>query len=196
MNTTSRICAGALILAGLGVSSPGNAASIIIEKTDTRAMSDLQCSLEFNYNNNNYYDWQNVGGVFPSSTEIRWGVSVQNPSHVWSCTGGQCRGDGVYAEAQYNTSGQRLIIAKEDDPNCYQDPFPSDSGHNIRVQCWFSINGAPHYDWEDFSSSEMPWCGGNDIRLILNGCNGSWNGSQWVGDFLRHNNGDPGPSTC
>ena len=50
---------------------------------------------------------------------------------------------------------------------------------NLRLSITFLINGQPHYDYEDHGTFNQV---GVD-RVYAYG--GTWNGSQWVGDFLH-----------
>lgn len=177
MNTLSTVCSSMLLFAGLCVTSLGHAGSIKIEKVDCRAIYDLQCQIDFDSGNNHYMDWHDYFGVWPGSKDIHWGVSTNSSN--WSCSGGQCGGDGLYYLRENPATGQRLFIDKEDNPITYS---------NLVLQCWFKINDAWHYDWEGLGT----WNGDGDIKLVLDGCNGGWDGSQWVGDLLRHGE----PTTC
>ena len=49
----------------------------------------------------------------------------------------------------------------------------------LRVTADFTINGQPYTDYEDIGPFDRHYF------LELNGMNGSWNGSKWVGNFLR-----------
>jgi len=48
----------------------------------------------------------------------------------------------------------------------------------LRVTADFTINGQPYTDYEDIGPFDRHYF------LELNGMNGSWNGSKWVGNFL------------
>src|SRR5262249_22959760 len=48
----------------------------------------------------------------------------------------------------------------------------------LRVTADFTINGQPYYDYEDIGNFDRHYF------LELNGMNGTWNGSKWVGNFL------------
>jgi len=174
----SKICSGALLFAGLCIPSLSHAGSIKVEKIDSRPTYDFECQLDFDYNGNHYMDWQTHSGLWSDDKEIHWGVSVYSPN--WVCGGGQCGGDGFYYKSENGTSGQRLIIDKEDNPQVYS---------NLVMQCWFKINGYWHYDWEDLGN----WSGSGDINLVVDGCNASWDGTYWLGDLLRHTTLPPPP---
>jgi hypothetical protein len=49
---------------------------------------------------------------------------------------------------------------------------------NLRVTANFTINGQPHYDWEDTGAFD------HTSSLGLDGNGGTWSGSAWVGDLL------------
>lgn len=168
MNKLLRIVSSALMVAGLCVPSVSRAGAILIEKTDERTMNNVWCDIDFGLSGYHYYDWQDLGN-WANNTEVHWGVLASR----CSCDGTECRGDCLYYEDTYSTSGQRIVISKMDNPLAYQD---------IYVACGFEINGDCHYDWEYVGG----WTGSNDIRLVLNGWNGTWDGSCWGGDFLRH----------
>ena len=48
----------------------------------------------------------------------------------------------------------------------------------LRVTADFTINGQPYTDYEDIGNFDRHYI------LELNGMNGSWNGTKWVGNFL------------
>jgi hypothetical protein len=50
---------------------------------------------------------------------------------------------------------------------------------NLRLSANFLINGQPYYDYEDHGTFNQVGVDG------LSGENGTWNGSQWVGNFLH-----------
>jgi hypothetical protein len=168
MTKLSSIIAGACLLAGVFVPTVSQAGAILIEKTDWRTMTDVRCDINFSIGSNYYYDWQDLGS-WANNTEVHWGI---DPSRC-SCLGTTCLGDCLYFRDVYNSSGQRIIASKMDNPTLYRDVY---------VSCQFEINDSCHQDWEYLGD----WNGAGDIRLILNGWNGYWDGSCWVGDFLRH----------
>lgn len=50
---------------------------------------------------------------------------------------------------------------------------------NLRITVWFQINGQTYYDYEDQGTF-------NNVQTDgLTGEGGTWNGSQWVGNFLH-----------
>jgi len=49
---------------------------------------------------------------------------------------------------------------------------------NLRLTVDFRVNGQPHHDWEDIAALDRTY------ELALNGMGGTWNGSEWVGNFL------------
>lgn len=168
MTKLSTIIAGAALLAGVFAPSFSYAGAILIEKTDFRTMTNVRCDINFNIDSNHYFDWQDLGD-WANNTEVHWGI---DPSRC-SCSGNTCLGDCLYYRDTYTSSNQFLIISKMDNPTLYRDVY---------VACQFEINGSCHHDWEYVGN----WDGAGDVRLILNGWNGSWDGSCWVGDFLHH----------
>jgi hypothetical protein len=50
---------------------------------------------------------------------------------------------------------------------------------NLRLSANFLVNGEPYYDYEDHGTFNQVSVDG------LSGENGTWNGSQWVGNFLH-----------
>lgn len=166
MKQLAKLISQALILAGVCVPSLSHAGAIIVDNCDDRPMSNVTCQVDFIWKGNHYLDWQDMGD-WPTNQDNYWAIA---PSRC-SCDGGECRGDCLYYQQTSNGSGL-LIISKTDNPQVYSGMY---------MDCWFTINDAPHYDWEFIGD----WNGSGDIRLILNGQGGTWDGSQWVGDFLR-----------
>jgi len=172
MKSLSTIGSGVLFIATLCLPSLSHAGSILIENTDTapgRTMSNVTCAVDFFIGSNHYYDWQDLG-TWQQNSQVHWGIV---PSRC-SCSGTECQGDCLYDLSQTNpTTGMRLSIDKGDNPTVYS---------KVYAECWFTINGACHYDWEYLGDS---WDGSGDFDLVLNGMNGTWDGSCWGGDFLR-----------
>jgi hypothetical protein len=48
----------------------------------------------------------------------------------------------------------------------------------LRVAADFTINGQPYTDYEDIGQFDRTY------GLVLNGWNGTWDGTKWVGNFL------------
>ena len=167
MKTLSRICSGAFFVAALCLPSLSRASSIVVTVTDDRDISDFNCKVSVN------------GWSGPSDTEgnytLEWGKQMQ-----WSLyyTNGAVS-LGYLASYGYDPNGRQLVIVREND-SC------SNTWNDMYIKCDFTIWNAPHSDYEALGN----WDGCQDIDLVLNAWNGSWDpnwqGGSWVGDFLHH----------
>ena len=87
----------------------------------------------------------------------------------------------------YNTSTEAYYNV---DPTGFDPPSPVSPQITIvnedtraitglRVTADFTINGQPYTDYEDIGPFDRFY------GLVLNGENGTWNGTKWVGNFLK-----------
>jgi hypothetical protein len=175
--------------------STGTAAApkISITNTDPRQIDNLRLSANFLINGQPYYDYEDHGTFNQVGVD---GLSGENGK--WN--GSQWAGNFLHTEgsqsikAFVSTLNQALTQASvatggnEDTwPNAVPNPvYPeitivNEDGRGItglRVTADFTINGQPYTDYEDIGNFDRHYF------LVLNGMNGKWNGTKWVGNFL------------
>lgn len=135
---------------------------IVILDNDTREISDVKVAVEFYIDDAKHYDYENTG-VWDNTKEL----SLFTEGGKYDGT--QWLGD--YLANSGSISGDKKIEITQLD---YNRPISS-----ARVYVDFWINGERHHDYEDIG----PFNG--TITLKLNGTGGRYNGTQWVGDFLK-----------
>ena len=159
---------------------------IAIVKTDTREIDNLRLSVTFLINGQPYYDFEDQG-TFSRVTND--GLTGENGT--WN--GSQWVGNFLHAENSqspeyvYNTSTEAYYNV---DPTGFDPPSPVSPQITIvnedtraitglRVTADFTINGQPYTDYEDIGPFDRFY------GLVLNGENGTWDGTKWVGNFLN-----------
>ncbi len=175
--------------------STGTAAApkITINNTDKRQIDNLRLSANFLVNGQPYYDYEDHGTFNQVGVD---GLSGENGK--WN--GSQWVGNFLHTESSQSTQAflQTLNQAltqvsvqtggNEDNwadtgngPILPNITIVNEDGRGItglRVTADFTINGQPYTDYEDIGNFDRHYF------LELNGENGSWNGSKWVGNFL------------
>ena len=168
--------------------STGTAAApvITITNTDKRQIDNLRLSATFLINGQPYYDYEDHGTFNQVGVD---GLSGENGK--WN--GSQWVGNFLHSESSQST-GAFLRTLNQAEAQTGYDPWPpqdepilpnitivNEDGRGItglRVTADFTINGQPYTDYEDIGPFDRHYF------LELNGMNGSWNGSKWVGNFL------------
>jgi hypothetical protein len=177
------------------VSMPGSTApKISINNTDTRQIDNLRLSANFLVNGQPYYDYEDHGTFNQVGVD---GLSGENGE--WN--GSQWVGDFLHTKSSQSTQAflQTLNQAlaqvsvqtggNEDNwaatgngpifPNITIVNEDARGITGLRITAEFTIDGQPHIDYEDIGNFDRHYF------LELNGMNGSWNGSKWVGNFLK-----------
>jgi alpha-galactosidase len=145
----------------LRVAGTETADAIRITKTDSRTVTGLQIRTEFLISDEWHDDFEDVGTFDRSVT-----LSVDGNGATWN--GSRWVGDLLRTTG--STAGPAVVTVNRTDSR----PI-----YGIRVHATFTVDGQPHYDYEEVNLLS----GTVDLQLSATG--GSWNGTQWVGDFLR-----------
>ncbi|MGA5299375.1 glycoside hydrolase family 27 protein [Nucisporomicrobium flavum] len=149
---------GVALLRVAGTETPD---AVRIAKTDPRAITDLQIRTEFLINDEWHDDTEAVGAFDRTVT-----MTLDGNGATWN--GSRWVGDLLRTSG--STAGSPVITVNRTDPRAI---------YGIRVNATFTIDGQPHHDFEDLNLLS----GTVNLQLDANG--GTWNGTQWVGDFLR-----------
>lgn len=156
--TTSVPAHGVALLRVTGTETPN---AIRITRTDTRPVTDLRIRTEFLINDEWHDDDETVGAFDRSTT-----LNVNGNGATWN----GARWTGNLLTTAGSAAGPPVVTINRTDPRFV---------HGIRVHASFTVAGQQHYDYEQLS----PLAGTTNLQLDATG--GTWNGSQWVGDFLR-----------
>lgn len=149
---------GVALLRVAGTETPD---AVRITKTDPRAITDLQVRTEFLINDDWHDDFENTGTLDHSTT-----LNLNGNGATWN--GSRWIGDLLTTAG--TAAGPAVVTINRTDPRTI---------YGIRVNVTFTVEGQPHHDFEDLNLLS----GTANLQLNANG--GSWNGTQWVGDFLR-----------
>lgn len=158
---------------------------IIIRKADSRTITDLQVSVDYDIptaSRPTHQDWEQVFGAGVAWTKDRK-LEIADTSGTYA--------DGVW-------TGDFLKLASSQPSSCNsqgclvsikkKEPRPITG---MTVYVWFKVNGEWHHDWQDGSFGQSLNCGGE--HLVLKGEGGTWDSSCqnpsggqgcWTGDFL------------
>jgi hypothetical protein len=172
------------------------APKITISNTDKRQIDNLRLSANFLINGQPYFDYEDHG------TFNQVGVDdLSGWNGKWN--GSQWVGDFLHTKRSQSTQAflQTLKQALEQtsvqtggnednwaDWDASNGPIlpnitivnEDDRGiTGLRITAEFTIDGQPYTDYEDIGNFDRHYF------LELNGMNGSWNGSKWVGNFLK-----------
>ncbi|WP_067501177.1 glycoside hydrolase family 27 protein [Actinoplanes sp. TFC3] len=149
---------GVALLRVVGTETPD---AIRITKTDSRAVSNLQVRTEFLVNDEWHDDFEETGTLDHSTT-----LNLNGNGATWNGS----RWTGNLLTTAASTTGPAVVTINRTDPRTI---------YGIRVHATFTVGGEPHYDFEELNLLS----GTANLQLNANG--GTWNGTQWVGDFLR-----------
>ena len=161
---------------------------ISITNTDNRQIDNLRIAVSFLIDGKPHFDYEDHGTFNRVVTD---GLNAMNGK--WN--GNYFEGNFLYTKGSQSTQYVLLNIEKAlaaTDVSGWDDPgtvLPSitiikEDGRNItglRVAADFTIDGKPHHDYEDLGNFDRTY------GLELNGMNGTWDGSKYVGNFLRLN---------
>ncbi|MFI7600235.1 glycoside hydrolase family 27 protein [Actinoplanes sp. NPDC049681] len=156
--TTTVPSHGVALLRVAGTETPD---AVRITKTDPRTITGLRVRTEFLINDEWHDDFEDTGTLDHSTT-----LSLDGNGATWN--GSRWVGDLLRTTG--STAGPAVVTVTRTDPR----PI-----YGVRVSVTFTVGGQPHYDYEDLNLLS----GTANLQLNANG--GTWNGSQWVGDFLR-----------
>ncbi|WCN79569.1 glycoside hydrolase family 27 protein [Micromonospora sp. LH3U1] len=158
---------------GYSVSVPGHGVALLrvtgaetpdvvkITKTDTRTITDLQVRTEFLINDEWHDDHEDVG-TFNDSTALNLnGNGATRDGNKWV---------GNLLKTASSSAGPAVVTINRTDPRFI---------YGARVHVTFKINGEQYTDFEELA----PLSGTTNYQLNANG--GTWNGSQYKGNFLR-----------
>jgi hypothetical protein len=158
---------------------------IAITNTDKRQIDNLRLSVTFFINGQPYYDYEDHGTFNQVCVDRVYAYGGK-----WN--GSQWVGDFLHTESSQST-GAVLRALNQAEAQANYDPWPPDgiilpnitivneeprAITGVRVTADFTINGQAYTDYEDIGPFDRHYC------LELNGMNGRWDGSKWVGNFL------------
>ncbi|MEV4642336.1 glycoside hydrolase family 27 protein [Actinoplanes sp. NPDC049548] len=149
---------GVALLRVAGAETPD---AVRITKTDPRTVTGLQVRTEFLINDEWHDDFEETGTLDHSTT-----LNLDGNGATWN--GSRWVGDLLRTAG--SAAGPAVVTVNRTDPR----PI-----YGARVHVSFTIDGQPHYDYEDLSLLS------GTVNLQLNANGGSWDGTRWVGDFLR-----------
>jgi alpha-galactosidase len=149
---------GVALLRVAGTETPD---AVRITKTDSRTLTDLQIRTEFLVNDDWHDDVEATGTLDHSTT-----LNLDGNGATWNGT----RWTGNLLTTGSSTAGPAVVTINRTDPRTV---------YGIRVHATFTVDGQPHTDFEELNLL----AGTANLQLNANG--GTWNGTQWVGDFLR-----------
>jgi alpha-galactosidase len=136
--------------------------NVVITNTDTRSITDLSVTVDFQINGSAHSDNESAGNFDKSLI-----MDLDGWRGNWD--GSRYTGDFLYLRSA--RGGAKTVTIHKVDGRAVT---------NLRVSVNFKINGSPHYDYEDVGNLS------GLTNLVLNGNGGTWDGSKWVGDFLHH----------
>ena len=159
---------------------------IAITNTDNRQIDNFRIAVAFLINGQPHFDYEDHGTFNRVATD---GLNAVNGK--WD--GKNWVGNFLYTEASQST--QKVLLDTEKalaatDTAGWNDPgtvlpqitIIKEDGRGItglHVAADFTINGQPHTDYEDIGPFDRHY------GLVLNAMNGTWDGTKWVGNFLR-----------
>jgi len=165
------------------VAATDTSPKIAITNTDKRQIDNLRLSVTFLINGQPHYDYEDHGTFNQVCVDRVYAYGGN-----WN--GSQWVGDFLHTESSQSTQAFLQTLNKAEAQTGY-DPSDNTVLPNItivneepraitglRVTADFTINGQPHYDYEDIGTFDRHYI------LELNAMNGTWNGSKWVGNFL------------
>lgn len=153
---------GSMIHLSSGTAVTNAENKIVILNNESRTIQDVKVAVEYYINGSKHYDYESTG-VWNDTKELSL---FTEGAHY---DGTQWLGDLLTNSG--NLPGDKKIEITQLD---YNVPISS-----MRVYVDFWINGARHHDYEDIGAFN------GTITLKLDGNGGSFNGTQWNGDFLR-----------
>jgi hypothetical protein len=142
---------------------------IHIAKIDTRTITDLQVGIAFDISFLGHFsDWQTIGDWTSNATLLDL-----DGRKATSFNGSAWVGDFL----SFNSSFPRVpeIVITNLDPR---------SLTNVRLSVSFKIGGQLHVDYED-TVFGFAIQGKYQTDLVIDGSGGTWDGTEWVGNFLR-----------
>lgn len=142
-------------------SAQGSGAQIIIANTDTQTIANLRVSARFTTSGAQHFDFEDHGTF---DRTINDALSGQNGT--WD--GSQYTGN--FLALQSSAAGNKLLTITKTDTRAFT---------NLRLTVDFTVNGAPHTDFEDIADVS------GTTNFILNSADGTWDGTKWIGNFLR-----------
>jgi hypothetical protein len=158
---------------------------IAITNTDNRQIDNLRLSATFFINGQPHYDYEDHGTFNQVCVDRVYAYGGEWDGKNWV-------GDFLHTESSQSTQAFLQTLRKAEAQANY-DPWPPDDKilpnitivkqepraiTGLRVAADFTINGQPYTDYEDIGNFDRHYI------LELNGMNGSWNGTKWVGNFL------------
>jgi hypothetical protein len=166
---------------------------IAITNTDKRQIDNLRLSVTFLINGAPYYDYEDHGTFNQVCVDRVYAYGGK-----WN--GSQWVGDFLHTESSQSTGAFLQALNQAVEQASVQTGGNEDNWANkgdgpilpnitivneepraitgMRVQADFTINGQQHTDYEDIGNFDRYY------YLELNGMNGRWDGSKWVGNFL------------
>jgi hypothetical protein len=166
---------------------------IAITNTDKREIDNLRLSVTFYINGQPYYDYEDHGTFNQVCVDRVYAYGGK-----WN--GSQWVGDFLHKESSQSTGAFLQALNQAVEQASVQTGGNEDNWANkgdgpilpnitivneepraitgMRVQADFTINGQPYTDYEDIGNFDRQY------YLELNGMNGRWDGSKWVGNFL------------
>src|SRR5215467_2091456 len=157
------------------VAATDTSPKIAITNTDKRQIDNLRLSVTFLINGQPHYDYEDHGTFNQVCVDRVYAYGGN-----WN--GSQC-GDFLHTESSQSTQAFLQTLNKAEAQTGY-DPSDNTVLPNItivneepraitglRVTADFTINGQPHYDYEDIGTFDRHYI------LELNAMNGTWNGS-------------------
>lgn len=159
--------------------------AITKSKNESREIDNLRLSVTFLINGQPYYDYEDHGTFNQVCIDRVYAYGGK-----WN--GSQWVGDFLHTESSQST-GAVLRALNQAEAQANYDPWPPDgiivpnitivneeprAITGVRVTADFTINGQAYTDYEDIGPFDRHYC------LELNGMNGRWDGSKWVGNFL------------
>jgi alpha-galactosidase len=151
---------GVVLLRVTGTDAP---ATVDVRVTDPRPVTGLSVTAEFAAVGDDHAATRDVGEL-----DRHVGLALTGAGGAWDAAAGRWTGDFLTVTGR--DPGAPGFTVTKTDPR----PF-----HRLRITVRFSVDGQPHHDWQDVGSPVGP------VRLRLDATGGSWDGSRWVGDFLR-----------
>jgi hypothetical protein len=159
---------------------------IAITNTDKRQIDNLRLSVKFMINGQPHFDYEDHGTFNQVCVDRVYAYNGK-----WD--GSQWVGDFLHTQSSQST-GAFLQTLRQAEAQTGYDPWPPQDESilpnitivneepraitGLRVTAEFTINGQPYIDYEDIGNFDRHYI------LELNGMNGTWNGSKWVGNFL------------
>lgn len=174
------VCLGLASLAGvlsLESSAQAQTNQIIIRKVDTRDIKNLNISISYTINGTPYVDWETLTSATQSWNQNVY-VVLRQATATWD--GSEYVGDFVHEVSTGSCSS-----------NCYIQIDKTDTRaiSNVVVSLGFSVDGAPHWDYEA-TTFNLSYPGSLSSQWLDLDANDpvyhptTWDGTQWVGNML------------